>query len=65
MCIENICKWTVPFQLAVGYVDLGRSLKINQLDQQEALSSSYCFVIESWLYNQWSLSFIKAFSSLW
>lgn len=61
----DLYKWSVPFQLTVGFVDLGKSLKVHQLDQQEALSSLCFFVIESLLYNQSSPSFVKAFSSLW
>lgn len=60
----DLCKWTVPFQLTVGFVDLGNSLKVQQLDQKEALSSHCFFVIESLLNNQSSISFVKAFSSL-
>lgn len=40
-------------------MDLGKSLKLHHLDQQDALSFS--FVVESWLYNQSSLSLCNHF----
>lgn len=36
----DLFKWTVPFQLIVGFVDLGNSLKVHQLDQKDPLTVS-------------------------